>query len=278
MKIEDLREVQKIQLKIMDEIHRICEQSGIRYYIIGGTALGAIRHGGFIPWDVDIDIAMHREDYERFIYEKSSLLDAKFECHHYKKDTDYYPPHALVALKNSELIQKDDYLNPNLKRYGIFIDIFPLDNAPDKISARNKQAKELKKKNTQKQRKIGITYSENSSIVKMLKKIVKLRYISKSWDRINSEQEKIMKRYSKEATSCWCSMASHYSYEKQCMPKEIYGEPTLIKFEDRYYYAPEMLDEYLKRIFDDYMKLPSKESQQKQLDYFVSAKWKSDIV
>ena len=62
----NLTVVQDILLKAMDEIHRICEDSGIVYYLIGGSALGAVRHEGFIPWDVDIDIAMHRDDYDRF--------------------------------------------------------------------------------------------------------------------------------------------------------------------------------------------------------------------
>ena len=64
---EDIQRLQNIQLMIMDEIHRVCVENHLSYYMIGGTALGAIRHGGFIPWDMDIDIAMPREDYEKFI-------------------------------------------------------------------------------------------------------------------------------------------------------------------------------------------------------------------
>ena len=61
-----LEEIHKIELDIMDYIHKICEENQIRYYLVGGTLIGAIRHKGFIPWDDDMDIDMPRKDYERF--------------------------------------------------------------------------------------------------------------------------------------------------------------------------------------------------------------------
>ena len=67
MKKISLRELQMMQLATMKEIHVFCATHQINYYIIGGTLLGAIRHKGFIPWDDDIDIAMMRKDYDRFV-------------------------------------------------------------------------------------------------------------------------------------------------------------------------------------------------------------------
>ena len=69
---------------------------------------------------------------------------------------------------------------------------------------------------------------------------------------------------------CWCSMSSQYKYSKQCMPKEIYGTPTLIEFEGRQYYAPEHYIDYLTRLYGDYMKLPTKEAQQANMDRIAS--------
>ena len=275
MKPELLQQVQTKQIEIMDVIHSMCVENDIVYYIIGGTALGAVRHGGFIPWDIDIDIAMPRADYERFLSLCTERLPRGLTCYSYKCDSHYFPPHALVALDNSKLIQKNDYLNPRLKRYGIFVDIFPLDVAPEKTVDRKKQAKKISKIRNMKVRKKGIVYSENSKSVRLVKKLVSLLYIFVSENSLNRKLDSCMQQYSNEIdeNSCWCSMASHYSYEKQCMPKEIYGKPLLVEFAGRKYYAPEKIDEYLRRIFNDYMKLPDKEQQQYQMDYFVDAEW-----
>lgn len=270
-----LRQVQKKQMEIMDIIHDLCVKERINYYIIGGTALGAVRHGGFIPWDIDIDIAMPRIDYERFLSLCEKVLPSELKCYSYKNEDDYFPPHALVALKKSKLIQKNDYLNPKLKRYGIFVDIFPLDVAPEDEKSRLKQAKRITAIRNAKTRKKAIMYSENSTLVRLVKKIVSVPYIFVPMKHLNKRLDDCMKKYIDEIdkNSCWCSMASHYSYKKQCMSKEIYGNPTLVDFDGRKYYAPEKLDEYLKVIFNDYMKLPTKEQQQYQMDYFIEAEW-----
>ena len=63
---QELRAVQKIQLEMLCEVDRICRKKEIPYNIIAGTLLGAVRHGGFIPWDDDADVALLRPDYERF--------------------------------------------------------------------------------------------------------------------------------------------------------------------------------------------------------------------
>ena len=277
MEINRLREVQLQQLKIMDSIHSLCEENRLTYYIIGGTALGAVRHGGFIPWDFDIDIAMPRKDYDRFVDEVSGALPTQFSCHSWKNEENYYPPHALVTLNGSGLTQKNDYLNPKLKRYGIFVDIFPLDQSPDEEELRKDQARDLRRLSRMKTRKFAISYKENSQVKLLAKKALSLCYALISVKKINEKQEVCMKRYAAlPETKNWCSMASHYSYAKQCMPKEIYGTPQLIPFEERHYYAPEQLDEYLKRIFGDYMKLPSPEKQKEQRDYFINASWSEE--
>ena len=71
----ETEEIKTIDLDILKNVHRFCEEHSISYILIGGTLLGAVRHKGFIPWDDDVDIAMLRPDYERFLNEYRSGIE-----------------------------------------------------------------------------------------------------------------------------------------------------------------------------------------------------------
>ncbi len=264
---DEFRKLQLTQLEIMDEIHRICVENDISYYLIGGTALGAVRHGGFIPWDLDIDIAMKRYDYDRFKQVCEKSLDKRFIYRDYANSQNYNHPHALVCIKNTILVNKFDKFNPQMENFGIYLDIFPLDNAPaDKVKSM-KQAEDLIKIKRLKQYKVAMCYQK--SIVKtIVKKVISGAIFWTSVDKINKKMDECMRQYNNEETGFLCSMASHYSYEKQYMPQEVYGTPQLIKFEDRQYYCPQNVDEYLKRIYKDYMKLPPEKDRKANLSVF----------
>ena len=91
MKTYTMEEIHKIDLKIAKDFIRICKKHKLTYYIIGGTFLGAIRHKGFIPWDDDMDIAMPREDYDKFVKIANSEFPEtfRFECYENTKDYPY---------------------------------------------------------------------------------------------------------------------------------------------------------------------------------------------
>jgi len=263
----DFEKLQKTQLEIMDEVHRVCLENNLNYYIIGGTALGAKRHNGFIPWDLDIDIAMPRYDYEKFAEICKKEFNERFFYCSYKEYDYHLSPHALVYIKNTCLINKFDKYNSIPKHFEIYLDIFPLDNAPDDIKLREKQAKRLKM--IKELKKIKVCYMHNNKfIVKLIKKILQKLLFFISLKKINERQSLIMQTYNNCDTECLCSMGSHYSYKKQCMPRETYGKPMLIQFGGRKYYGPENIDEYLSRIYGDYMKLPPVEQRQANLKIF----------
>ena len=253
---DDLSVVQDILLNAMDAIHRICIENGITYYLIGGSTLGAIRHKGFIPWDVDIDIAMHRVHYEKFARVADTCLPTGLSFHNHQNTKNYYRPHATVCIDRVRAVINPSYYR-NQKVENLFIDIFPLDNAPDAENLREMQAESLKKLIRIQSRKECVLYKRNTIVQIIVKRVVQVALLPYSLKALEVHRDEIMTRYDNIETECWCSMVSHYPYTKQCMPKSIYGSPYLAEFAGRKYFVPEKTEEYLIRIFGkNYMQLP----------------------
>lgn len=272
-----LKEIQKVQLTIMDDIHRVCIKHGIHYYIIGGTALGAIRHSGFIPWDVDIDIAMPRKDYENFVTIFSKELDPKFSCHDYRTDKRHFSPHAIVALKDSKVVFSGSENNPRVSYggYGLYVDVLPLDQVPNDLKRRNIHEKKLLDIAKWRRLKACEVYSCNNWIEAKIKYIVSI-LIPVPLKYINSKQQEIAQMYNylpESECEAWCSTLSHYKYPKLCVNKSIWGTPKLYTFEDRHFYGPEKIFDYLTQTFGDFMCLPSLEDQKKCMDLLSSVSW-----
>lgn len=274
MDINKIKKVQKIQLFMMRQIHDVCEKHGIKYYLIGGSALGAVRHKGVIPWDIDIDIAMMRDDYDKFVSDICKYLPKYLECKYWKKIENYKPPHAVISLKDSVTTLTDHYLNSNIPVSSISIDLFPIDYCPDVKRLQEKQANRIKQLKSLKRRKLGRVKEGEIGLKVLAKRIIRSFLSPWSINIINEMMDKEMRRYDNGGTSQFvCSMASHYSYFKQCMPYEIYGEPILMDFEDQKFFVPNQVHEYLRRIYGDYNRLPSEEEKLFQINYYSDASW-----
>lgn len=118
---------QKVMLEILKEVHKICIDNDITYWIEAGTLLGAVRHKGFIPWDDDIDIAMPRKDYNKFMQIAQDKLPKDMFLQNKITDGDYPLPFAKIRKNNTLLIETGESGDENY-HHGIFIDIFPYDN------------------------------------------------------------------------------------------------------------------------------------------------------
>ncbi len=126
---EELRSVQKTQWEMLCEVDRICRKRGIRYNIIAGTLLGAVRHSGFIPWDDDADVALLRPEYERFRAACETDLDkTRFLFQDSSVTKGYRWGYGKLRRKETLFLRKGQEDMPY--HQGIFIDIFPLDGVP----------------------------------------------------------------------------------------------------------------------------------------------------
>ena len=268
---EQLRKIGEIQLELMDEVHRICIKNNIRYYMAYGTLLGAVRHKGFIPWDLDIDVVMPRADYERFKQVCKEQLNEEYAYLDHESSRNYMRPHALVSHKGTELTRKYDSVNPKQMKTGVYIDIFPLDNAPDDENTRNKHRKTLCRIRTIKDKRLMYCYSFKRWR-RMIHYLFAAMLIWIPVPQLNRYQQKIMQKYNGQETKLVCSMAGGYAYERECMPRAFFAEPALLEFEGRSFYAPRNYVEYLAKMYGDYMQLPPEEKRQANLGHFASFK------
>ncbi len=127
---EKLRKIQLVQVELLNEVDRICKKHDIRYCIIAGTTLGAVRHGGYIPWDDDADVAMLREEYDKFAKVCQAELDTnKFYFQDNKYTPGYRWGYGKLRKKGTQFVRLNQEHMPY--EQGVFVDIFPLDNVPE---------------------------------------------------------------------------------------------------------------------------------------------------
>lgn len=124
-------ELHTVLLDAMKDIDRICRENGLKYYLHAGTLLGAVNHGGFIPWDDDVDITMMRTDYDRFLEIVEKDWSDKYFVHNYKTDPEYKNNRAVLRVLGTEV--RYFHENGANKHRQIAVDIAPLDAVPNDI-------------------------------------------------------------------------------------------------------------------------------------------------
>jgi len=271
MKQLDINEIHDVTLDLMDRVHEICEKNGIKYYIMYGTLIGAIRHRGFIPWDDDFDICMMRDDYEKFINIVNKMNDARYKIASRANTKNYYNGIARFYDANYEYRTK---LNTLQYELGVFIDVYPLDPCADSVMETKKVYDSVKKLDA-----AFIIYCTKKSLSNSRKNIVRIpfhyylrfRYGKKFPQKIDLMiKQKIYNAFSnnsKYVAVYWENRKDFRMFERAW-----FDERMLFDFEDRKYWIPKEYDKILRLYYGDYMTLPPEKERVPTHDYAIYRK------
>lgn len=250
-----LRQCQLLQLNIAKEVKRICEKHNIKYFLNAGTLLGAIRHGGFIPWDDDLDIGMLRAEYDKFLEIAPVELNKKYFLQTWDSDPNYAMPFAKIRLNGTKYIE---YNSRNVDIHkGIYIDVFPYDRIPDNNLRRIIQKYKSKFYWHLLLNKSKYEYVSEKQYVKrlmcgLLKKIATIY----SYKNLHDRFYKIMVKYNQTSTKKVVTFGGASSFEKESLEYEWIKEVIEKSFENTTFFIPKSWDEYLVHFYGDYMTPP----------------------
>lgn len=236
-----LRRQQERMLELLCEIDRICQKHGIRYWLSSGTLIGAVRHGGFIPWDDDLDIEMMREDYDRLMDILPTELPSTMALQNHRTDHTYFFFYAKVRDRRSLLSEGNNY-DRMWKEQGIYIDIFPLEYQPISIH-------KISEKTAGHMYKIWRTCTDDNLGIR---KVMRLFHFNR--------------RFVFPLLRLLCSISGTdvitsgmgIPYHNPRFAKDIFPLATL-KFEGREFPVPHNYDHMLRLMYGDYMQLPPEE-------------------
>lgn len=260
IKTIDTKELKIIQLELLDELKDYCDRNGLTYYLTYGTLIGAARHKGYIPWDDDIDVMMPRKDYESLIGGfNAGTKSNNVRVVSHEIDTEYYL--AFAKLINTTTVMQEE-VNSNY-RIGVYIDIFPLDNlADDYEKAKNRMRKAFRYNEIMLFKNLAI--NENRAWYKnVLIGIGRSIGILWSRDKLIKQLNDFGVRKPDGSYTKYVGVVTGISAgdESRVFKSEWFKEAVEMDFEGKKYSAPAGYDEFLRKIYGDYMKMPPADEQ-----------------
>jgi lipopolysaccharide cholinephosphotransferase len=257
MENEQLRDIQLIELEILKEVVRVCNENGIQYFLDSGTALGAVRHQGFIPWDDDIDIGMTRENYDRFLEIAPKQLSNKYFLQN--RRTDKNTPYTFAKVrKNNTIFMEWNKRNLEM-HHGIYIDIFPYDNVPDDDLERKEYLNKCNKLNrlfvirTTPDRDVKPAKSLKWLGLAMVRRVMHILSKVVPLSTIENKTSELFRKYNDIDTK---GMTCHSFPNGFILNNDDLYPIQEIKFEDDYFNVPNNVNKVLQDLYGDYQKLP----------------------
>lgn len=257
----NLRPVWDAILEVYKPFAEICKKHNLCHYVVDGNAIGAVRHGGFIPWDDDFDVAMPRSDYDKFLEIAAGELSQDLRIVTWRNTPEFNMLSAKLQLANKDEVEKIEKETGRMLSNGIFIDIFPIDGTTS---------------STVRWRIGSIWYAVLQSLLRFHNdqfghqtrkgKIVWLAGMVLSpvffwlWthDAICRRLEKLQRKYDFGKTPLYDSSTFLSGLTRRRRHKSsVWGKPRMAKYESIEVPLPEKYEEYLSFWYGDYMKLPS---------------------
>ncbi|HYO42213.1 MAG TPA: LicD family protein [Candidatus Limnocylindrales bacterium] len=237
--------MQLVELEILRELARRCDDASLRWFVIGGTLLGAARHRGFIPWDDDIDVGMPRADYERFDALCRRSGDGRYAWQSCRSDPAY--PFLYGKLQRADTHVVEVALAALPIRHAVSIDVFPLDGAPESAIGRRVHALAFKLAATA----IGARIRRSGPRRPVA---YALRALPRSW--ATGLVDLLARRFAYDDARYAVNAGGAWGYGRECQPRGRLEPLTTLEFEGMKVPVPGRWNDYLVHVYGDYMRLP----------------------
>lgn len=262
---EELKEWKRIITDVLREFHEICHRNGLTYYAVGGTAIGAVRHKGIIPWDDDIDVAMPRPDFDRFVQICRTHDLGGYELVDASNTRGYNLSFPKFCNRNTTLVERWD--TPCV--IGLFIDIFPLDGAPEDINETKVLVERIRKlRNRYEAISTRNTFTEYLSLLRDKKEwgrfVVKTLgfFFRKQMSRhFLKKIDEISRSVAYGSTSKVINYGGAYGIRELFDKKILKGKTVGLPFENIVIDMMPDYDAYLRGVYGDYMQLPPEDKR-----------------
>lgn len=252
-----MNELQKTELEILKTFISICDRLNLRYYLVCGTALGAVKYGGFIPWDDDMDVALPREDYRIFCKKAPSLLPSHYFLQNYRTDPAF--PCIYSKLRDS----RTTYVEANAAdlpiHHGVYIDVFPLDGYPEKAA----EAATLERKKQLMRLMLASAFrltDGHSLKAKMFLTCARLLGCHRHTHKTVQRLEQLLSRWPAGGSQTWCNHGN-WQGQLEYAPWQQYGDGAWFTFEGLKVRVPEQFDAYLTQKYGNWREDPPQEQQ-----------------